>query len=113
MGVAAVLVVAAAVAAYLLSRPASLVAPLPAITADVSHLPALPPSRLNVPITYDLASVLEALEREVPVRWGSLQERHRHPSNDRVSFAFEVERSRFEARLDGDTARLSATLWYR
>jgi hypothetical protein len=107
------LLVTLAVLLILASRPASMVAPSPAVTEDISLLPELPPSTLNVPITYDLRSVLEALEREVPAVWGSVEERLRHPTNSRVSFAFEVERSEFDARLDGDTARLSARLRYR
>ncbi len=107
------LVVILAAVIALASRPASMVAPSPAIVEDVSLLPDLPPSTLNVPITYDLRPVLEALEREIPPMWGSMEERHRHPSNTRISFAFEVERSDFNARLDGDTARLSARLRYR
>jgi len=109
----AVLLVVAIVAVVLLRRPASMVAPAPAVTDDISTLPDLPPSTLNVPITYDLRSVLEALEREIPPVWGSMEERRQHPSNSRISFAFEVQRSAFDARLDGDTARVSAVLRYR
>src|SRR5690606_36110798 len=82
-------------------------------TEDISSLPELPPSTLNVPVTDDLTPVLEALEREVPPTWGSMFDRLQHPTNSRVSFAFEIERNRFDARMDGDTARLSAVLRYR
>lgn len=81
--------------------------------ADLHTPDDLPPSILNVPVTYDLTSVLEALERAVPRGFGDIDEERPHPSNDRVAFAFEVERSPFRARLDGEVARISATLRYR
>lgn len=101
--------------AFLLAgcRGREIEAPFPEVEEDRAVSDDLPPSILNVPITYDLTSVVEALEREVPVRFGDMDEERPHPSNDRVAFAFEAERSPFEARLDGSTAWLSATLRYR
>jgi len=113
LAAAMVAVLVSVIAFFVLQRAGSLVAPFPVVAADISTLPALPPSTLNVPVIYDLTPVLEALEREVPTQWGTMDERRQHPTNDRVSFAFELERSGFSASLDGDTARLSATLRYR
>lgn len=87
--------------------------PFPEVMEDLGVADALPPSFLNAPVTYDLTPVLAALERAVPRRFGDMEDRRPHPSNDRISFAFEVERSPFQARFDGETARISATLRYR
>ena len=88
-------------------------APAPEIRGESDPLPALEPSLLVAPVLYDLAPAVEALEREVPRTFGSLDERREHPSNDRITVAVEVERSPFAWSMEGDTARLSATLRYR
>lgn len=94
-------------------RQREIEAPFPEIAEDLVVLDDLPPSILNVPVTYDLTSVLAALERAVPRSFGDMEEERRHPSNERMAFAFEVERGPFQARMDGETARISATLRYR
>jgi thiamine-phosphate diphosphorylase len=94
-------------------RGPSLDARPPDLAEDTDVPPDLPPSVLNVPVTYDLAPILEKLETIVPRRMGALDERHTLPSNRRVTYAFEAARDRFRADLDGDTARLSAIVHYR
>jgi hypothetical protein len=95
------------------ARGPTVQAPPPVRAEEVDSLPQLPPSRLNVPVTYDLTPILEDLEGVVPYRFGSIEERIPLPSNRRMHVAFEAERSRFTALVRGDTARISATIRYR
>jgi len=94
-------------------RTAEIRAPRPEVEPDIVQLPPPPPSSLEVPLTLDLAAIVEPLEGAIPLRFGSMIERHDHPSNSRMSFAFEVERSPFTIRVEGATATLSSTLRYR
>ncbi|CAN5627043.1 hypothetical protein BH23GEM11_BH23GEM11_09810 [soil metagenome] len=94
-------------------RSPRLDAPPPGVTAESEDLPDLPVSLLQAPVVYDLRPAVEALEREVPRTFGSLEERHEHPTRERVHVAFEVERGPFEWSFVGDTVRLSTTLHYR
>lgn len=88
-------------------------APPPEVTDDLEAPAPLPPSHLAVPVMFDLASVMEALEREVPRSFGDIRERVPHPTNGRMHVAFEAERSEFDWELVDESARLSATLRYR
>lgn len=91
-------------------RPPRITAPAPETVADVAPEP-LPPSNLAVPIRVELASLLAELESSVPLRWGSLEERH--TVGDRTDVAFALERSPFTASFEGSLARLTATIHYR
>ncbi len=88
-------------------------APAPEVAEEESALSSLPPSLLVAPVVVDLAPAMAALEEAVPRRFGSLDERHPHPTNGRIHVAFEVERSPFTWSMVGDTATLTATLRYR
>jgi 16S rRNA G966 N2-methylase RsmD len=88
-------------------------APAPAVQDESDALPGLEPSLLVAPVLYDLAPAVAAMERAVPRTFGSLEERHPHPTHDRVTVAFEVERSPFTWSMVGDTARITTTLRYR
>jgi hypothetical protein len=107
----------AAVLAVLLGcGPAAAVdAPPPVRVADASDdsLPALPPSLLDAPITYDLSPALEKLEASVPKTFGNLEARRRSETSKRVNTAFAAERSPFEVRLDGNTVRVRTVLEYQ
>jgi len=92
---------------------ASLAAPEPVLQADVFWVPELPLSTLNVPVTYDLAPVIEALEGVIPRSYGSLAERHAVETNRRLEVAFALRRGPFRATLQGDTARVSTTINYQ
>lgn len=81
--------------------------------AAVLDVPEQPLSTLAAPVMYDLTEVLGDLEEEVPVTFGNLEERHDHPDRESLTFAYEAERSPFDAGVVGETARLSATLEYR
>ena len=87
--------------------------PPPAVTQDEDWVPPLPPSRLTVPIVADLTTVLSSLERAVPQRRGSLEDRQPVDDNDRLEIAFELMRSPFDAELHGNTAYLRAIIAYR
>ncbi len=122
LGIAAIALVALAIMVVVSLRTTGnpywgigrgLVAPQPASVLDAEVLPELPLSTLNIPVTYDLAPVIEALEAAVPRRYGSLADRRELESNDRVAVAFTLQRSRFRARLDGDIARVSTTITYQ
>lgn len=90
-----------------------LTAPAPVAVEDSLRVPELPPSTLNVPVTYDLTPVVEALEGVVPRRFGSLDERHDVESNDRLSVAFALRRTPFTVELDGSRARVSTLIHYQ
>ncbi len=87
-------------------------APSPDTEEDVTLEP-LPPAILGAPIVYDLGAILRDLEDAVPSTFGNLEERVPHPDRDRVHFAFDAERSPFEAEMRGDTARLTAVVTWR
>lgn len=93
--------------------PPEIHAPQPALGADtVLDVPEPPLSSLAAPVMYDLGEVLGDLEEEVPRTFGDLEERHDHPDRGSVTFAYEAERSPFDAEVVGDTAHLSAVLEY-
>ena len=103
----------AAVLACACNRSANLEAPPPALLPDSETPDGLPPSTLNVPISYDLTPIIEKLEQVVPHRFGDLDDREQLPSNRRVSYAFEAERDAFSVELEGNTAHLSSVIRYR
>jgi 16S rRNA (guanine966-N2)-methyltransferase len=88
-------------------------APTPERLAEATDPEGLPTSLLQAPVVYDLRPAAEAMEDAVPRSFGDLEERLRHPDNDRVHVAFEAERGPFRWELVGDTARLTTTLSYR
>jgi hypothetical protein len=88
------------------------VAPAPAVTADTDTLPSLPTSTLDIPLTYDLSPVVQALEKAVPKKFGDLNERHQVPGRPRMHIAFEALRDPFRVSLDGQVAHLTAVVHY-
>jgi hypothetical protein len=94
------------------SQPRSVEAPPPALADDTDSPPELPPSTLNVPVSYDLTPIIAKLEEVIPRSWGDIAERMTLPRNRRVSVAFEVKREPFKVSLDGETARMSALIHY-
>ena len=87
-------------------------APPPAVTADVDTLPSLPTSTLDIPLTYDLSPVVQALEKSVPKKFGNINERHQIPGQPRMNVAFEALRDPFRVSLEGQTAHLTAVVHY-
>jgi hypothetical protein len=94
--------------------PPRIDAPEPAVdSTPAPTAPTLPPSRLDVPVSVDLSSVIEDLENEVPRTFGDIDARSPLGSNDRAEVAWEAERTAFQAELEGDTARLTTLIRYR
>ncbi len=87
-------------------------APAPAVTADIDTLPSLPTSTLDIPLTYDLSPVVQALEKAVPKKFGNLDERHGIPGQPRMHVAFEAIRDPFKVSLNGQVAHLTAVVHY-
>ncbi|HUG26782.1 MAG TPA: DUF4403 family protein [Gemmatimonadales bacterium] len=89
-------------------------APLPVATGPlaVDSALTLSPSHIDVPVEYDLGPALAWLEETLPLRMGDMEERLETPGNDRLSFAFNAERTPFQLRLNGTTATLSSVVTY-
>jgi hypothetical protein len=79
----------------------------------VDALPPVPTSYLDVPVRYDLAPAMHWLETEVPVAFGSLEERHEVPRKKRVHYAYAATRTPFRITVNGRTATLQADVRYR
>lgn len=88
-------------------------APRPASVTDVVRVPDIPPSSLNVPVSYDLTPIIRQLEDIVPRAYGSLDRRVGLESNERASVAFELSRTPFQVSLVGDVVRLSSVISYK
>jgi hypothetical protein len=80
--------------------------------AVLESLPPVPPSRLELPVRYDLGPALAWLESEVPQHFGSLEERIALPDNERVHIAYAITREPFRVTLEGQTATVSSILHY-
>ncbi len=87
-------------------------APPPAVVAGVvvESLPPVPPSRLELPVTYDLAPALAWLETEVPRNIGSMEKQIR--VNDRTKIAFAITREPFQVSFAPRTVTISSVLHY-
>lgn len=87
-------------------------APAPAVTADTDTLPPLPSSTLDIPLTYDLSPVIQAVEKAVPKKFGNIDERHEIPGRKQMHVAFEATRDPFRVTLDGQVAHITAVVHY-
>ncbi len=87
-------------------------APPPAMVTGVAveSLPPVPPSRLEIPVEYDLKPALEWLESEVPRQIGSMDKQIR--VNDRTKIAFAITREPFRFTFEERTVTVSAVLHY-
>jgi hypothetical protein len=88
-------------------------APPPATQSGADTLAPLEPSLVDVPVSYDLAPVIAALEGGVPRKFGNLSVQHESPGNARVKYAFEAQRGRFQVRFDGRLVRISTVVQFR
>jgi hypothetical protein len=87
----------------------------PDISPDVlTAAPPPPPalSQFNVPVEYNFGSVLSAVERAIPLQFGSLDSIRTVENDSRRHYAFEAHRQAFTAYADGRVIRLKATLAY-
>jgi len=87
-------------------------APAPAMMADFDTLPSLPTSTLDIPLTYDLTPVVQALEKSVPRKFGNLEDR-KQVLNKRTHIAFEATRAPFAVSLNGQTANIASVVNYK
>src|SRR5687768_8812706 len=101
-----------ALALFGCDRGSELDAPPPGTTADVDSLPTMPPSLLEVPLSYDLTPVVAELEKAIPRKFGNLDDKKPIPGNDRMHFAYAAERDPFTVTLEGNTARIRAVIHY-
>ena len=87
-------------------------APPPAVVTGVvvESLPPVPPSRLEIPVQYDLQPALDWLESEVPRTIGSMDKQIR--VNDRTKIAFAIRREPFRFTFEERTVTVSAVLHY-
>ena len=98
---------------YTLANPLSINAPLPEVSADLPDSVApLPASVVEAPITYDLSTAMDSLERAIPRTYGDITQRMQAGNNRRAHFAFAVSRDRFRLGVDGRTVSLSTTIEY-
>lgn len=85
----------------------------PAAQGPAPEVDPLPSSRISVPVEVSLESLRRIVERELPSRLGSLEDRRAVNDNDRVEAAFEIERGGIDASFERGRARLSTVLSYR
>lgn len=90
-------------------------APPPATHFDLDseRPPRLPPTSVEVPVTFDVSSALELLEQALPRHFGDIDKRTSVPGKKRMSFAYEVNREPFAADFRNDTIYLSSTIRYQ
>lgn len=114
--------IAAAAIAVFLWRETNLVldAPRPVLSPErVDTLPSLPPSIVEAPVTYDLDTAIDSLEAAIPIIFGDINRKLPTAKNERVSFAFELQRTPFKVAVKGQTVSISADVeysgmvWYR
>lgn len=88
-------------------------APQPELIADtVDSLPPIPVSVVEAPITYDLDTAIDSLEAAVPKLYGDLDVRFQNEGNERVHYAFLLQRSPFRVNVIGQTLTISADVEY-
>lgn len=98
---------------HTLSNPLRLDAPEPIAVADLpDSSPPLAASIVEAPITYDLTSAMDSLERAIPKEYGDIAQRMQLGTNRRAQFAFAVARSPFELKVEGRTVSLSTVVEY-
>ena len=94
--------------------------PPPTVAAEAPDtLAPVPPSIVDAPVTYDIATAIDSLEAAIPRTYGDIDARLPIPGNDRASIAFAVSRSPFRISVQGLTVTISTDVeyegrvWYR
>ncbi|MDX1493266.1 MAG: DUF4403 family protein [Longimicrobiales bacterium] len=85
----------------------------PEVSAEAAEPLELGASSLPVPVRIDLATLLQEVETHVPGSWGDLSRPVAMGDSGQTNAALELSRSRFQASLQGSTARLVTTVSYR
>lgn len=81
--------------------------------APVEPPPALPPTVVNMPLLIDLNTAAAVMETELPRRLGNIDRRISIPGKKRSAFAYEITRSPFAIKVQGDTFQIAATIRYQ
>ncbi len=76
-------------------------------------LPEVPESYIDGPVRYHLAPAMAWLDSTIPPRMGQLEQRQKAADNDRLSYAYELERDRFEISVRDRSATLRTDIAYR
>lgn len=79
----------------------------------VESLPPVPPSRLEIPVRYDLKPALAWLEQAVPKTIGKIGDKLAVKGNDRLHIAYEITREPFGVGFEGRTITISSVLHYQ
>ena len=82
-------------------------------TTKMPPLPALPASVIDAPITYNLASALQALEQAVPRQFGNIDQRLAIPSSARIHVAFHATRTPLTVAFDGRRTTITTVVSYQ
>lgn len=82
-------------------------------SAPLELPPALPPTVVDLPLLIDLNTAVDLMENELPRRFGNAEKRIRIPGKKRGAFAYEIRRSPFEIKVQGDTFQIAATIHYQ
>lgn len=90
-----------------------IVAPPPAVVADLPLEDVLEASSLSVPVRVDLRTLVAEVEEEVPTEWGTEEQPVEVGDHGRTDARLRLTRSPFRAELDGSSATLSTTVSYR
>ena len=112
--IAAGVAVVVLLSAWLLGpwRSERIVAPPPAIVADLLLDDVLEASTLSVPVRVDLRTLVAEVEEEVPTEWGTEEQPVEVEEHGRTDALLRLTRSPFSAELDGASATLSTTVTY-
>ncbi len=91
------------------------VAPPPprATSGWTDTLPPVPQSYIEGPLRYHLAPALAWLDSTIPPRMGNLEERRKSPDNDRLSYAFQLQRDPIVLSVRRRSATLQTDVAYR
>jgi hypothetical protein len=84
----------------------------PELAPDDAAPPPIPASNLATRLRIPLDRLIDLLEDAVPTEYGDLSQRESLPGHDRTDLAYHLERSAFDASLDGPTATVRTTIEY-
>lgn len=94
--------------------PDKVAPPAPRATgAWMDTLPPVPESYIDGPVRYHLGPAVAWLDSTIPPRMGSLEQRRQAPDNERLSYAFVLERDPFALSVRGRSVTLRTDVAYR
>lgn len=87
--------------------------PLAVTGPVVESLPPVPPSRIELPVRYDLRPGLDWLESEMPATIGDIDDKLAVKGNDRLHIAYQIMREPFRVGIESRTITISSVLHYQ